>query len=306
MKPRYVPLFVIMSIILSSYMQKGKRKKNKYLPKYFVEIPAGYLWDHQNYDSLNIWVNPKSVKDSTEVFSISETEVSNRQYQYYLQSLKRKGQIDDFNKALPDTTVWRDLLAYNEPFVQYYFRHKAYKNYPLVGVTQKQAFAYCDWLSDSLTRQNSEVSITIKLPTRNQWIRAARGDNKNQSYAMEGPKLRNKNGLYLYNHKVVGEQNIYMNKTTKQYHVIRRSSMIHGDLEDGALVTTEVQSYWPNQFGTYNMCGNVAELILDDSIALGGSWYDPGFDIRIESEKNATKPTSTIGFRVVAIVSENQ
>lgn len=295
-------LFLITAVffgILTSFTQKEKIKRNKHLPKYFVAIPQGVLWDKQHME-YTMYVNPNPIKDSCDGFYISESEVTNGQYQLYLKSLKRKNQMEAYHKAKPDTTVWGEALRNDDPYMMHYFQHPAYKNYPLVGVTKEQANNYCKWLSDSLNSSNTKLKVTIRLPSRSEWIRAARGDNKNQYYSMTGPKLRNWKGLYLYNHKVVGEQNIYMDTETKQCMVLPRSSMSYTNLDDGALITTEVKSYWSNDFGTYNMCGNVAEMIADDSIALGGSWLDPGFDIRIESAKPATKPSCLIGFRVVA------
>ena len=63
---------------------------------------------------------------------------SNLDYLEYLYWLNRVYGTDYpgvYRKALPDTLVWRDKLAYNEPLVEYYFRHPAYRNYPVVGVT---------------------------------------------------------------------------------------------------------------------------------------------------------------------------
>ncbi len=71
---------------------------------------------------------------------------------------------------------------------------------------------------------------------------------------------------------------------------------------DGATITASAKSYYPNQFGIYNMSGNVAELVSDDTVAMGGSWNDTGYDVRVESEQPATDPRSTIGFRVVAVI----
>jgi formylglycine-generating enzyme required for sulfatase activity len=293
---------IIITTILSSFTQKQKIKRHKQLPSYFVEIPKGYVYDKQHMEFTH-YVNANPIKDSCEAFYISEGEITNRQYQLYLTSLKQNGHLAAYHKARPDTNVWSEKLAYNEPYKRYYFQHPAYKNYPLVGVTRDQAMNYCKWLTDSLNATNSKVNVTIKLPNRKEWIRAARGDAKQQYYAMEGPHLRNWRGLYLYNHKVVGEQNVYLDQETKEYKVVPRVSMSYTNLDDGALITTEVKSYWPNIFGTYNMCGNVAEMIADDTIALGGSWLDPGYDIRIESEKSATKPSSLIGFRVIAYIN---
>jgi formylglycine-generating enzyme required for sulfatase activity len=58
--------------------------------------------------------------------------------------------------ATPDSLVWRDELAYNEPFVEYYFRHPAYNNYPVVGVSWVQANDYCAWRSD---RANEMIMV---------------------------------------------------------------------------------------------------------------------------------------------------
>jgi len=299
---KFIP-FISIAIVGTGYVQKKKIKIKKVLPKYFVEIPAGHVYDKLYSSGLTILKNAHPKLDSTQQFYISETEVTNHQYGLYLKSLKRSARVVEYNKALPDTNVWVDILASPEPYAQYYFRHQAYRNYPLVGVTQEQAIGYCQWLTDSLNQANQNYEITIKIPTRSEWVRAARGDDQYRMYTMPGNALRNKDGNYLYNHRVVGEQNIYLNHETKQFEVIPRNCLMDNNRNDMALITAESKSYWPNEFGTYNMCGNVAELISDDTIALGGSWYDPGFDIRIESEKPATKPSCLIGFRVIAYIN---
>ncbi|MEJ7671912.1 MAG: hypothetical protein WKF59_04215 [Chitinophagaceae bacterium] len=52
------------------------------------------------------------------------------------------------SRALPDTLVWRSELAYNEPYVEYYFRYPAYNYYPVVGVTWQQAHDFSIWRTD--------------------------------------------------------------------------------------------------------------------------------------------------------------
>jgi formylglycine-generating enzyme len=88
-------------------------------------------------------------------FYMDETEVTNLDYLEYLYWLNRVfRQGDDgrphqvYLNALPDTLVWRDPLAYNEPFVENYLRHPAYHDYPVVGVSWVQAKDYADWRTD--------------------------------------------------------------------------------------------------------------------------------------------------------------
>lgn len=57
------------------------------------------------------------------------------------------------NQAQPDTLIWREEMAYNEPYSQNYFKHPAYSHYPIVGVTWKQAMAYCQWRTDRVNEK---------------------------------------------------------------------------------------------------------------------------------------------------------
>jgi formylglycine-generating enzyme len=85
-------------------------------------------------------------------FFIDETEVANVHYREYLYWLENtfNDEADSSirNGALPDTLVWREELAYNEPYVEYYFRFPSYNYYPVVGVTWRQAHDFCVWRTD--------------------------------------------------------------------------------------------------------------------------------------------------------------
>ncbi len=88
-------------------------------------------------------------------FYMDETEVSNQDYREFVHWTTRiyPGNLAKINSTLPDTTKWRSELAYNEPYVENYFRHPAYSDYPVVGVTWEQADQYCAWRTDRVNEQ---------------------------------------------------------------------------------------------------------------------------------------------------------
>ena len=143
----------------------------------------------------------------------------------------------------PDSLCWvRDFAySYNEPMAKKYFNHPAFGNYPVVGVSWKQATAFCEWrtlyLNAFLESKKRASESDFRLPTEAQWEYAARGGRSQSPYPWGGPYLRNKKGCLLANFKP-GRGNYP---------------------EDGGFYTVRADAYWPNDFGLYNMAGNVAE-----------------------------------------------
>ena len=95
------------------------------------------------------WNNiPRRVTVSS--FYLDQFEVTNFNWLEYIYWVRRT--YEEFpmiyKNALPDTNCWRSPLAYNEPYVEYYFRHPAYQNYPVVGVSWNQANDFCKWRTD--------------------------------------------------------------------------------------------------------------------------------------------------------------
>jgi sulfatase modifying factor 1 len=100
-------------------------------------------------DLLYDWNNiPRRVTVSS--FYMDQTEIRNVDYREYLYWIHRVfvEYPEVYRKALPDTLVWRRPMAYNEPYVQYYFRHPAYNDYPVIGISWLQASDYCAWRTD--------------------------------------------------------------------------------------------------------------------------------------------------------------
>ena len=116
-------------------------------------------------DVMGDWNNrPRRVTVNS--FFIDRYEVSNLAYREYIHWMENafSGSPNIIQAAKPDTLVWRSELAYNEPYVEYYFRHPSYNNYPVVGVTWKQAHDYCIWRTD---RVNENALIKAGFQNKN-------------------------------------------------------------------------------------------------------------------------------------------
>ncbi|WP_205679259.1 SUMF1/EgtB/PvdO family nonheme iron enzyme [Brumimicrobium aurantiacum] len=106
----------------------------------------GRVEDDVMYD----WNNrPRRVTVSS--FYMDQTEVTNfhwNEYLYWLHRAYNGTYPMVYKNALPDTLVWRSKLGFNEKYVDYYLRHPAYRDYPVVGVSWLQANDYCKWRTD--------------------------------------------------------------------------------------------------------------------------------------------------------------
>lgn len=147
----------------------------------------------------------------------------------------------------PDTLCWIFdwAYSYNEPMVTGYFSSPWYDNYPVVGVNWKQAEAFCKWRSnmynDYMAQKGYPASQEFRLPTEAQWEYAARGGIDASPYPWGGNYARNAEGCLLGNFKPG-----------------------RGDYgADGALYPCIVGHYAPNDYGLYDMMGNVAEWCID-------------------------------------------
>ena len=120
----------------------------------FIEggtFTMGQVEDDLTYNWDNI---PRRV--TVPSFYMDETEVTNYYWLEYLSWLQRvygSSYPEVVRRALPDTLVWREKLAFNEPHVDYYLRHPAYRDYPVVGISWNQANDFCKWRTDRVNEQ---------------------------------------------------------------------------------------------------------------------------------------------------------
>lgn len=143
----------------------------------------------------------------------------------------------------PDTTVWVRQLqySYNEPIALQYNWFPAFDEYPVVGVNWHQAVAFTHWRTNLWRSEREKNKLYFEgkftLPSEAQWEYAARGGRTEATFPWGGPYVVNKKGCYLANFKP------------------QRGNYA----ADGGLYTVPVDRYWPNDFGLYNMAGNVSE-----------------------------------------------
>ena len=128
-------------------------------------------------------------------------------------------------------------------------------DHPVQWVSSNDAVAYCDWLS----AQNPDWAF--RLPTEAEWEYAAQAligtqwleemQTHQRIYPWDGHALRNpfgkQMGFFLANFK----------RGRGDY------AGIAGRLNDGALITSYIYEFPPNDYGLYNMAGNVSEWVMD-------------------------------------------
>jgi formylglycine-generating enzyme len=215
----------------------------------------------------------------------------------------------------PDTLCWiRDFTySFNDPQASLYFWHPSFDDYPVVGVSWVQASAFSIWrtkyMNDALRKQGIPDVQNYELPLESQWEYAARGGLDLSMYPWGGPYTRNYKGCFLANFKPL------------------RGNYI----DDGNVYAGKVGSYEPNEYGLYDMSGNVAEWtrgafhpsayifqhdlqpdyqydatpqdppVMKRKVIRGGSWKDIAYFLQTSSRdyeyQDSTKPY--VGFRNV-------
>jgi formylglycine-generating enzyme required for sulfatase activity len=245
---------------------------------------------------------------SVNSFYMSAAEITNVQYQEFVYSLAKSNNNEKLAIARIDSLQWGRLIKSfsGEKYGEHYHKHSAYQLYPVVNVSKEGAELFCEWLTsryDSLS--NGELKLKFRIPTRAEWIRAVRGDHHEYTYSWKGPYLKNSKGMALANFVRLGERNITRNSESGEFEV-RIIDLDNSTDDNSPDVTAPVKSYWPNEYGFYNMNGNVSEMVADGEYAVGGDWHAPGYDVRNESVKVFSEAHPTVGFRVVATYSKRE
>ena len=280
------------------------------------------------YDSLFIktYVDGKPIKEEDnfiyryEVLDVRALSKSNKIDEEDIDQMDASTYRDNFVvekeiKMYPSTLDYQSDYAYanNETDATFNYEHIAHDDYPVVGITWQQATAFSHWrthiMNSFLRAQGEPILPDFRLPTETEWEYAARGSLSQSPYPWGGPYTRNMRGCFLANFKPL------------------RGNYI----ADGGLKAIKVRQYNPNNYGLYDMAGNVAEWtstvydetsgsyshdmnsdnsyvsenedanVLKRKVTRGGSWKDISYFIQNSTRTYEYDDVSTsyIGFRCV-------
>ena len=304
---------------------------------YLVNLEGGLVGSNYVYNGVP-WNNGYSyIQVLVSDHVISMYEVSNSQYRDFV-SWTRIHQPENLQAVLPDTLAWRMPLAFNEPFVNYYFRHPAYNDYPMVNVSHRQAELYLEWLTAQYNQspKRKYKKVRFRLPTEAEWMYDYLG-GETQFAATHYHNFRRSDGKVSANFiiPVAGSQMRLQNnqRLTPSDSLLNRFGGVQNNntatdptrdipyisnilvvppysllSAHEKMITTSVESNWPNGFGLYNMAGNVSEYVSDKGISKGGHWNSTGFYLMPTSRETFPEGSGaapTRGFRwVMEIIEE--
>lgn len=326
------------SIAIKDYLQdpkyfvkpKGKGAADPAAPQYIDWKKAKDIWSNKKGGGDASKLQAMYYQGEDRIFDKNEVDVRLLKYNFAIMKFREAANyrwdksrtrsdniLRDTVAIYPDTLVWLADFAYaqNEPLTQGYFSHPAFKDYPVVGVTWRQARAFTVWRTRlyagyAHSKKLPEYTrLDYMLPTEAEFEYAARGGRIGNDYPWGGPYIRNAKGCLMANFKP-GRGNY---------------------IDDGGAFTVNVKSYFPNDYGLYNMAGNVAEWtssaydesastfthdlnptfnyeakagdpeVLKRKTVRGGSWKDIGYFLQNSTKTFEYQDTakSYVGFRCV-------
>jgi formylglycine-generating enzyme required for sulfatase activity len=318
---------IVASVLTGFTLQNDKPAEafnHKALEKSLKLIPATNLSlgfpDYESTYPISLALDNRFQPMTTQTaqvaaFYISDHEVTNREYRFFLEQLHQKD-VNLYTKMLPDTTSgWSGQLS---GFGGDYFRGSQFEDYPVVGISHEQAAYYCEWLTEKYmaSPKRKYKNVIFKLPTIAQWSSAAYGETNR--LPCESKTLLDRKGKPVLNFKVIDQANITTvnlpnGRNTTSAHICPVSDKMSFDASSGiangvkATNMSAAVSFAPNLYKLYNMGGNAKEYVAEKGFVIGGSCNDPGFSLRKGVIENYNSPDITAidrGFRIVMEIAQ--
>lgn len=288
----------------------GRSEWRMIAPFNMVLVPGGSFIMGEVDDDIAAQITPNRQVTVSHYF-MDATEITNNQYRQLINTMLKEppDTIDEnfvMTKLYPDTNAWRNDFSHYmaDSRLEYYYDHPAFDDYPVVGISWEAAKYFAAWRSAYLNKYREQKGLPpyprFSLPSAAQWEYAARGGKELAKYPWGGPYIRDNEGKLRANFK----------SGSGNYN------------ECGYACTSPVKAFAPNDYGLYDMAGNVAEwtldayspaslswdldpVYLDDAqpmkIIKGGSWKDISRFLQTGKNDSEHKDSarSYIGFRCV-------
>lgn len=308
--PKFVDAYDHIPVLTQKQISANNKLKEKMIKALMKKDKSSWALIRMGTENIG------DQKISYYPFYIATSEVTNNQYRVFLNDLIIKDKIDEYMKAVPDTTKWRinPKMDY-EPMVKNYFWHPAYNDFPVLNVSREGAKMYCDWLTNAVNEKVKESNKNAKdddflndlrIPNEIEWVAAARGGLGDVPYPWtikpENDKVQNYKGCYLCNFSIINYPDSLKKKSEcSKLDGITSAGSVSGEF----YFTCKVDSYNPNMAGLFCISGNAAEMVWENetkkAITKGGSWNSDAEHVKINSKENdgVTDPSPYIGFRPV-------
>ncbi|MBL7803079.1 MAG: SUMF1/EgtB/PvdO family nonheme iron enzyme [Saprospiraceae bacterium] len=229
----------------------------------------------------------------------ADTEVTNEQYELFLQDMVKNKAFEQLQTCRTTRTDWRSLLAgphrQLSDAVLFKHGHPDDPGAPVQNISHEAAQAYCDWITQVYNNSPGKKKfkkVVFRLPDNEEWMLAASGGLKDTPYPWPGGYyVRNSKGCYLCNINAVEPCGDC-------------PEGMKNESNDGGFFPVPANSYYPNGFGLYCVAGNVAEMLREPGKTKGGSWLDEPFWCQIPNVHDQAAPSPAVGFRVFMEVVE--
>ena len=287
--------FSILVLFLATSAQAQIKKASK--------IPAVADKDYWAYipEASQVKDGTKGTTVSNDAFYMAKFEVTNAMYNEFLMSLSGGEKQERMRK------VSQTQLAFQNTERTAYGEHPGFANFPVVDVSLADAQAFAAWLTKiyHTIEKRPFKQVKFSLPNEQQWTVAAKGGQNTAVFPWGGPYLRNAKGQALCNYLRYPETAIVNYLDEEEYKV--DVQQIAPEMANAA----RIASYPANNYGIYDMAGNVSELTTtsfiesrEDITAKGGSFAQTGYWAQISTRQAFTKPNFYTGFRLVMEVIE--
>ncbi len=284
-------------LIPAGEVRAGSNEEEPYREEWLKKARAA---DH--YQSALNWREAVRVVRIDKPFYCGMTEVTQRQFHMFMAG--RPGRLPEMMPVPAALGESGHVITEKERRIELN-NALSRDDHPVAGVSWENAVAFCEWLS-KLPAEKAEGK-SYRLPTEEEWEYACRAGSQARYPWGEDDEVAHR----------------FCNRADKSMALVWFDPDAFKEPPDGYAVTAPVASFRPNEFGLYDMIGNVWELCAsafpeagsgeakgpsEGAIIRGGSWnqWRPGTRCATRLGIGKLKKEYDVGFRVVLVMKKQE